>query len=112
LSASVSDVLSRHGFVITPGDVNDMFEVYGGDHPYFTTDVAFHSFMHLVRGSLDELEDYARLTHHNEMRAIEILPNCSTRASPRAMRSVRPRASGVQLLPQPALPEARVPSHG
>jgi len=49
-------LLRRNGFVILPEPANDMFEFYGAEYPFVTSDVAFHSFMILAREALNELE--------------------------------------------------------
>ncbi len=49
-------LLRRNGFVILPEPANDMFEFYGAEYPFVTSDIAFHSFMILAREALNELE--------------------------------------------------------
>ena len=49
-------MLVRNGFVILPEPKNEMFEFYSAEYPFITTDVIFHTFMILMRASLDELE--------------------------------------------------------
>jgi HEAT repeat protein len=48
--------LSQRGFAIRPADVNEMYELYTGGYPLVTTDLAFHTFVLLLRATLDELE--------------------------------------------------------
>ena len=56
-------LLARQGFAIRPSDVNtipqpanEMYELYSGAYPFVTTDAAFHTFVLLMRATLDELE--------------------------------------------------------
>ncbi|MFQ5653912.1 MAG: DUF3160 domain-containing protein [Planctomycetota bacterium] len=48
--------LQRNGFVILPEAKNEMFELYEQAYPFVTTDVAFHTFMIVMRAAFLELE--------------------------------------------------------
>lgn len=48
--------LVDRGFAVVPSDRFQMFELYSDEYPFVTSDVIFHTFMILVRASLQELE--------------------------------------------------------
>jgi len=49
-------LLTRDGFAVRPAGVNEMYELYTGAYPLVTTDVAIHTFVLLMRATIDELE--------------------------------------------------------
>ena len=59
-SFSISDsslaAIRKRGFTILSSTKNEMFQLYGAEYPFVTTDVMWHTFMITLRASLDELE--------------------------------------------------------
>lgn len=49
-------LLKRNGFVLIPGEKNEMFELYDEAYPFVTSDVVFHTFMILMRAAFSEME--------------------------------------------------------
>jgi hypothetical protein len=48
--------LVRDGFVVSPAGENEMFELYGPEYPFVTTDVIWHTWMILMRAARTEME--------------------------------------------------------
>ncbi|TPW17884.1 MAG: hypothetical protein FD129_195, partial [bacterium] len=48
--------VARDGFAVAPSGFNEMFELYGPEYPFVTTDVMWHTWMILMRAARDEME--------------------------------------------------------